>query len=184
LALTGLLGSLALTWTRFRHAEAEGSVAGGASAGTPKRASAPRLTDDPGFAARQGQAFIVPLGAVLIWLAVHFLWPGTVAGADPTTANIAAAFVFALAFVSLVAERVMHAFPEPQLPEAPSLRRLLLLTTVILVAAAAIELGRGAALAWLRWLQIVIAILPCVVVASSRAIVPPAAARRERESGY
>ena len=54
--------------------------------------------------------------------------------------------MFALAFVSLVCERVMVAFPAPQLPEAPALRRLLLLTTVLLAAAACIELGRGAML--------------------------------------
>ena len=157
LALTGLLGALALTSTRYRNAQAD--VVSGSAAGSKLRPQ-----EDPGFAARQGQAFIVPLGAILIWVAVRVLWPAGAAAGDATTPNIAAAFVFALAFVSLVAERVINGFPEPQLPEAPSLRRLLLLTTVILVAAAAIELGRGAALAWLRWPEIVLAIVPGLVV--------------------
>ena len=44
------------------------------------------------------------------------------------------------------------------------MRRLLLLTTVLLAAAACIELGRGAALAWLHWPQLVVALLPMLVV--------------------
>jgi len=158
LPFTALLGTLALTWARFRFAE-------GASA--PR---ARRPWDDPGFAARPTQALIVPLGTVLIWLVVKFAWPaapmgdteGAAAGAA-TTANLAAAFVFALAFVSLVAERVMNAFPAPQLPEAPALRRLLLLTTLLLVAAALIELGRGAQLAWVRWPLLVLICVPGLV---------------------
>jgi regulator of protease activity HflC (stomatin/prohibitin superfamily) len=180
LALTGLLGTLALTSARHRSSDPEGGPAAtSASRRLPWR-------DDPGFAARQGQAFIVTVGTLLIWLAVRLLWPANAAGADATTANIAGAFVFALAFVSLVAERVMNAFPEPQLPEAPSLRRVLLLTTVILAAAAAIELGRGAALGWLRWPEILLAIFPGLVAvelavrALARLFLPPPAAAAAR----
>ena len=166
LPLTALLGTLALTWARFRFAE-------GASASRPRRA-----WDDPGFAARPCQALIVPAGTVLIWLVVRFAWPTgwplvvhaagsmdeapMVSGAA-TTANLAAAFVFALAFVSLVSERVMNGFPAPQLPEAPALRRTLLLATLLLVAAALIELGRGAALEWVRWPLLVLICVPGVV---------------------
>src|SRR5262249_24094399 len=143
LPLTTLLGTLALTWARFRLSEGSSAT---------RRL---RPWDDPGFAARQCQALIVPVGTLLIWLVVRFAWPEALpesdaSGAPPgfaTNANLAAAFVFALAFVSLVTERVMHVFPAPQLPEAPALRRVLLLTTVLLVVAGGIELGRGAELA-------------------------------------
>lgn len=168
LPLTALLGTLALTWARFRSLE-------GASASRPRRA-----WDDPGFAARLCQALIVPVGTVLIWLVVRFAWPtgwplagpaagsmddvsGTVVTGAATTANLAAAFVFALAFMSLVSERVMYGFPAPQLPEAPALRRILLLTTLLLVAAALIELGRGAGLEWVRWPLLVLICVPGIV---------------------
>lgn len=158
LAFTVLLGTLALTWARFRFAE--GSAA-------PRSR---RPWDDPGFAARPVQALIVPLGTALIWLVVKATWPAapigdteTAAAGAATTTNLAAAFVFALAFVSLVAERVMNAFPAPQLPEAPALRRVLLLTTLLLVAAALIELGRGAELAWVRWPLLVLICVPGLV---------------------
>jgi regulator of protease activity HflC (stomatin/prohibitin superfamily) len=153
-ALTALGGTLALTTARFWHSlEAEASGA------------APRggLRADPGFAARLGQALIAPAGALLVSLALRFLWPAAALPQSATSANIAAAFAFGLAFVSLVAERTVHAFPAPQLPEAPSLRRLLLLTTGILTAAACIELGRGAALGWVRWPELVVACVPGLV---------------------
>jgi regulator of protease activity HflC (stomatin/prohibitin superfamily) len=157
LPFTALLGTLALTWARFRFAE--GSAA-------PRS----RPWDDPGFAARPTQALIVPLGTVLIWLVVKLAWPAApigdtevAAAGAATTANLAGAFVFALAFVSLVAERVMNAFPAPQLPEAPALRRVLLLATLLLVAAALIELGRGAELAWVRWPLLVLICVPGLV---------------------
>jgi regulator of protease activity HflC (stomatin/prohibitin superfamily) len=141
LALTGLLGTLALTSSRY-HAS-------------------PRF--DPGMAARQGQAVIVPLGATCACLAGVLLWPSGAATAEQADANLVAAFVFALAFVSLVAERAMHAFPAPQLPEAPSLRRLLLLSTLLLLAAACAELGRAANLTWIRWLSLLLICVPMLV---------------------
>lgn len=146
LAETALLGTCLLASARFRH-----SLAGGPEA-VPRQASAFR--DHPGAAARIGQALIAPLGAVLVWAAVYGTWPGgasPTAGIEATSANIAGAFVLAIAFVSLVAERVMDAFPAPQLPEAPALRRLLLLATLALAAGACIEFARGAGLAWVRW---------------------------------
>ncbi len=180
LALTALLGTLALTAARFRNSEPEASAA----------ARPLRMQEDPGFAARQGQALILPLGTLLIWLVVRLAWPAAGGAGDspgtPTSANIAAAFVFALAFVSLVAERVMNAFPAPQLPEAPSLRRLLLLTTVLLAAAAAIELGRGAALSWVMWPERVLICVPGLVAlelsvrALARMFLPPPAAADAR----
>ena len=158
LSLTGLLATLTLTLSRFRSSVAleQGRVA----AGTGWQ----NVLGHPGVAARLGQAFIVPVGAVLIYLALQFLWPYEAVPDNATSANILAAFVFALTFVSLVCERVMVEFPAPQLPEAPALRRLLLLTTLLLGAAACIELGRGAMLGWLRGPQWIVALLPMLVV--------------------
>jgi regulator of protease activity HflC (stomatin/prohibitin superfamily) len=141
-ALTGLAGCLALTSARYH-----------------------RLLSrfDAGVAARQGQALIVPLGAVAVCTTAALLWPTEAVAALPANANLVAAFVFALAFVSLVAERGMYAFPAAQLPEAPSLRRLLLLTTLLLAAAACVELGRGSEITWLRWVSMFLIGVPCVV---------------------
>jgi regulator of protease activity HflC (stomatin/prohibitin superfamily) len=119
--------------------------------------------DHPGVAARLGQALIVPAGTVLVYLVLQCFWPSEATPDNPTSANILAAFVFALTFISLVGERVMVEFPEPQLPEAPALRRLLLLTTLLLAVAACVELGRGAALGWVRWPQYGVLLLPMLV---------------------
>lgn len=178
LALTALLAVLALTWTRHQYASLPDQQRAALAATSVRRWS----LSDPGFAARQGQALIVPLGAALIWLCTLLLWPKSGSTIDSTTVNIAAAFVFALAFVSLVAERVMHAFPEPQLPEAPGLRRVLLLATLVLLAAACAELGRGVALGWVRWPAYVLACIPGFVAvemalrALARTFLPPPSA--------
>jgi regulator of protease activity HflC (stomatin/prohibitin superfamily) len=119
---------------------------------------------EPGVAARLGQAIAVPLGATMVIVCAAALWPKGSTTAASANANVIAAFVFALAFVSLVAERTMHAFPAPQLPEAPSLRRLLLLVTLLLAASACAELGRGAGLSWIRWPTLLLIVVPCVVV--------------------
>jgi hypothetical protein len=157
LALTGLLGTLALTSARFRHGSAleQGRLA--------THTAWRNVFDHPGVAARIGQGIIVPAGALLTYLALQLLWPSEVAAQNPASANILAGFIFALAFVSLVCERIMVAFPAPQLPEAPTLRRLLLLTTLLLGATACIELGRAAMLGWLRWPQYAITLLPLLV---------------------
>ncbi|HTT06861.1 MAG TPA: SPFH domain-containing protein [Steroidobacteraceae bacterium] len=191
LALTALAASLAMTAARARHAAAHAAAAAAriTSATTASTSSTPsRLVpvgrtrwsfDDPGFVARQGQALIVTLGAVLVWLAMRLLWPRSAVAPDATAANIAAAFVFAIAFVSLMAERVMNEFPAPQLPEAPLLRRLLLLVTVLLAAAACAEIGRSAALGWVRWPELVLLWVPALVAlelalrALARLFLPP-----------
>jgi regulator of protease activity HflC (stomatin/prohibitin superfamily) len=158
LSLTGAVGTLALTVARFRQGAA--IEQGRAAAGTTWR----DVLNHAGVAARIGQAIIVPSGALLIYLALQLFWPYEATADQSGSANILAAFVFGLAFVSLVCERVMVAFPAPQLPEAPALHRLLLLTTVLLFAAACIELGRGSMLGWLHWPQVVIALVPMLVV--------------------
>jgi regulator of protease activity HflC (stomatin/prohibitin superfamily) len=158
LALTGLLATLALTQARFRQTSA--AEQGRTATGTGWR----QVLEHPGVAARIGQAVIVPSGAIAIYLVLQFLWPVETTADIRSSANILAALVFALAFISLVCERIMVAFPAPQLPEAPALRRLLLLTTLLLVAAACIELGRAAMLGWVHWGQWVVALLPMLVV--------------------
>ncbi|HTW38511.1 MAG TPA: SPFH domain-containing protein [Steroidobacteraceae bacterium] len=179
-ALTALAGTLALTAARFWHSlEPESGAVGPRSRRGAVRA-------DPGFAARLGQAVIVPCGALLVALAVRLLWPQPSLPQPATSANIAAAFAFGLAFVSLIAERTVHAFPTPQLPEAPSLRRVLLLTTVMLAAAACSELGRAAGLAWVRWPELLIACIPGLVAvelalrALARLFLPPPSAPQAR----
>ncbi len=159
LALTALTATLALTTARFRYSTAVEESAGAASARRLER------REDPGFAGRMGQAFIVPAGAIGIGVAIWLMWPASAAEPHAAGADIVAAFVFGIAFVSLVCERVMDAFPQPQLPEAPTLRRVLLLATLVLTAAACMELGRGAGLAWLRWPEIAVVCIPGVAAA-------------------
>jgi regulator of protease activity HflC (stomatin/prohibitin superfamily) len=158
LSLTGLLATLALTLARFRETA---FVERAPAAAMPTHWR--NVLDHPGVAARIGQAVIVPVGAVLIYLVIRLLWSSTATASDSTAANVAASLVFVLAFISLVSERLMAGFPAPQLPEAPALRRLLLLTTVLLTAAACIELGRAAMLAWVRWPLWVLTVLPLLV---------------------
>lgn len=155
LALTTLLGTTALAAARFRHANASDEA----------RLAARRRWSliDPGFAARQVQAIVVPIGTVLIFVLLRLLWPAKAPLHVEATGNVAAAFVFALAFVSLIAERVMKEFPAPQLPEAPALRRLLLLGTITLLAAACAEIGRGVNVTWVRWPEMVLICIPAVV---------------------
>jgi regulator of protease activity HflC (stomatin/prohibitin superfamily) len=158
LSLTALLGTFVLTTARWQQAAAPD---GGRSGTLP--AGWRTILHHPGVAARLGQAGIAPLGAILIYVLLRILWPTTSLAAESTAANIAAALMFALAFTSLVAERVMADFPEPQLPEAPNLRRLLLLTTVLLGVVACSELGRGATLGWAHWAQWPLAIVPALI---------------------
>jgi regulator of protease activity HflC (stomatin/prohibitin superfamily) len=177
LALTALFAALVLVVARARHA----------AASAPAFIGRTRWTlADPGFAARQAQALIVPGGALLIWLLTRLAWPRSAPLQDATTANIAAAFVFAIAFISLIAERVMHEFPAAQLPEAPMLRRMLLLVTVLLVTAACAEIGRSAHLSWVRWPALVLLWIPNLVVlelalrALGRLFLPPPAPEQAR----
>ncbi|MEJ0035801.1 MAG: SPFH domain-containing protein [Gammaproteobacteria bacterium] len=175
LALAGLLGTLALTTARFRS-------------GSPAAANArwSRLLQNPGSAARLGQAVVIPASAVVIYVVVRLLWPGSAPSVSSTSANIGGALTFALTFTSLVAQRTIAEFPEPQLPEAPALRRLLLLVTVLLGVAACIELGRGAMLDWVRWPQYAIAVVTVLIAvelslrAFARLFLPSPAAAKAR----
>jgi regulator of protease activity HflC (stomatin/prohibitin superfamily) len=122
---------------------------------------------DPGFAARQGQAFVITTGALLVWFTEWLLLPAHAPGTAevPPDAGVAAiGTAFVLAFLSLAAERFVKDFPEPQLPEVSTVRRLLLFTTLVLVAAACLEMGRSAGVTWLYWLVWIVAHLPGLVM--------------------
>ena len=137
----------------------------------------------PGVLGRQGQAVILSLAAVAVLLLARFLWPRT--GGAPlngSDANLSAALVIGLAFPSLIAERAMSAFPAGQLPEAPGLRRLLLISTVVLAGAGAIQIGQGAGLGWLVWVQCALLVAICLLAvelalrALARLFLPPPSA--------
>jgi len=116
-----------------------------------------------GPAARQGQALIVPLGTLLIWTNIRLSWPVAPHPEVASAGNLAAAFTLGVAFLSLVAERIVNAFPAPQLPEAPALHRLLLLVTLTLTAGAGLQLAESAGLHWAHWLEEAVACLPALV---------------------
>jgi regulator of protease activity HflC (stomatin/prohibitin superfamily) len=144
-----------------------------------------------GNAARQGQALLMPAGAIAIAITTRALWPLADHLEQSAAANIAASFVLGLSFISLMAERTVHAFPEAQLPEAPALHRLLLLVTVALAAGAALQLAENAQLSWLVWPERALVCVPALVAtelalrALARLFLPapePAAARAVTES--
>jgi regulator of protease activity HflC (stomatin/prohibitin superfamily) len=151
--------------------------------GAPKVSGWRGWIGDPGWMARMGQALIVPTGALLILLSAALLWPNPNAPTVAVSANYVASFAFALAFISLIAERTMAAFPEPQLREAPALRRILLVSTVLLAAAACLELARANALEWLIWVAIGLTCVPSAIAlelavrALARLFLPPPPAR-------
>jgi regulator of protease activity HflC (stomatin/prohibitin superfamily) len=181
LATTVLLGTFALTNARLKYALAP-------TAERATRGSRRWSLADPGFAARQAQAIVVTAGTLLIWIGVRALWPTGTPAASGVAANVTGAFAVGLAFVSLVAERVMQEFPEPQLPEAPHLRRLLLLTTLVLGLAACVEFSRAAGIDWfwLYWAEIAMICVPGVIAAEltlhalARLFLPPRSAADAR----
>lgn len=136
-------------------------------ASSPATTSYYAIKADPGFAARQGQAVIVTLGAVLVWIAEALLWPTRASSTAEVGAHVGAAVVgaaFVLAFLSLAAERFVKEFPETQLPEAPTIWRLLLFTTILLAVAACLELGRTVGGSWVYWPACILACLPGVIM--------------------
>lgn len=157
LALTAVAGALAMAAARHRQTLLSAQSTDGAPGGWLLSML------DPGGMARVGQAVIVPTGAVLVVLAAALMWPRAVAKISVTSVGFAAAYVFALTFICLVAERTMAAFPAPQLKEAPALRRVLLVATVLLLAGACLELVRETSLSWLTWVVKAVTLVPCVI---------------------
>jgi regulator of protease activity HflC (stomatin/prohibitin superfamily) len=195
LALTAVVGSLAMTAARYRHAhrtaahsELDSPVASSPTTSSPAtNASSPALKwwDErlnPGWIARIGQAVIISSGAVLVCVSAALGWPDPKVVSGSVNSHVVASFVLALAFISLIAERTMAAFPEPQLPEAPALRRILLLATVLLAASGVLELVRSGSVSWIGWIAVALACVPCAVVvelavrALARLFLPPPAA--------
>jgi len=176
MGLTVSVATLAMTGARFRYAASIENHGNDTKSKLLIKSMA-----DPGFAARQGQAIIVSTGAVLVWLAERALWPAQPAETGEVTAGvgIAVGAAFVLAFASLVAERIVNAFPEPQLPEVPSIRRLLLFSTGVLAVAACLEIGHGAGLTWVRWLICAVIWVPGLILleltvrALGRLFLPP-----------
>ena len=134
----------------------------------------------PGPVARQGQAIIIVLGAVVTCFLSWRMWPAAQsAPAAMASANILGALAIGIAFFSLIGERMMADFPAAQMPEALSLRRALLIATVLLAAAGALEIARGAGLLWVRWIFLLLMIAPWIVAielslrALGRLFLPP-----------
>ena len=153
LALTALLAAALLTESRLWLRRAEAARLAGELGPQPPVILAPLWRLGPGVLARQGQAAAVCLGALIIGLTAWLLWPQPGAAAPtPGAANLVAAVVIGLAFPSLIAERMMSAFPAAQMPEAPGLRRILLLITLGLAIAGAAEIGRGLGFGWVAWI--------------------------------
>jgi regulator of protease activity HflC (stomatin/prohibitin superfamily) len=163
LTTTVVLATLLMTAARRQLLPAEGREG---PDWLPESLSRSLASISPQVAARQGQGVILFLGTALIGLATWLLWPETYPPGNPEAgANLLAGVAFALSFVTLVAERILKEFPAPQLPEAPSLRRLLLLTTVILLAAGCFQVAHGVGLGWVRWPTMVVAFLPWLISA-------------------
>ncbi|HEY4264271.1 MAG TPA: SPFH domain-containing protein [Micropepsaceae bacterium] len=158
MALTGLFGAQLLAAARQRHFAVEEIV------NEPAGRRFVLRQIGPGIAARQGQAFLIATGAALTCFASWLLWPMArtlpSAMADP---NLVGAIAIALAFCSLIGERMMAVFPVPQMPEATALRRLLLVTTILLAAAGALEIGRGAGQLWVYWIFAALSVVPWIV---------------------
>jgi regulator of protease activity HflC (stomatin/prohibitin superfamily) len=161
-----VLSSLLLAITALSAAWALTSARGASTEGGSRGAWTSRLRVWPagaGPAARQAQALIIPLGTFLICTNVRVFWPVARHLEAASAGNIAAAFTLGIAFTSLVAERIVNAFPAPQLPEGPALHRLLLLTTLILAASAGLQLAESAGLEWAVWPQAAVACVPALV---------------------
>lgn len=185
LMLSALFASLALTAARHRVV-AEPRIIQFGIRKRQVRIVIPQTT--AGFAARIGQAVILSVGGIAICFLGWYLSSGAKAGAMPTSANanVLAAVAFTLAFPALVTERMMAAYSEVELPEAPALRRLLLLTTVILALAGCLELLRGFGFTWAIWLIRLAAVIVSLTAielalrALARLFLPPPAAANAR----
>jgi regulator of protease activity HflC (stomatin/prohibitin superfamily) len=153
LAATGALAFARLSARRVEIVPLPAEATAGSTARLAERLNR-LLMRGIGFAGREAQAAILASGAIAVALAAWSLWPMGDRPVPPgANANLIAAIVIGMAFPSLIAERMVNAFPSEQLPEAPSLRRLLLLTTILLAATGVTEIGRAAGFGWAYLLQ-------------------------------
>jgi regulator of protease activity HflC (stomatin/prohibitin superfamily) len=170
LSLTALVAAALLTDSRLWTRRREAALAAGEMDPNPPTLLTPLWRLGPGVLARIGQAVLLPLGLVVMALIARLLWPSVGAAAPVSGApNLDAAGVVGLAFASLIAERMMYAFPAGQMPEAPGLRRLLLLTTLMLGVAGVAEVGRGVGFAWVVWIQRAL-IIGAIIIAGELAL--------------
>lgn len=182
LALFAVAAAALLTSARLYRRRVEAALLEGELDTGPPSLMTPIWRLEPGVLARQGQAALLTFGFVVIAALARILWPPLAVPPVQADANLVAAGVVGLAFISLVAERMTAAFPAAQLPEAPSLRRLILLTTLALAITGVLEIGRGAGFDWTVWLQRALAIAAAVVAAElalralGRLFLPPPSA--------
>ena len=170
LSLTALGAAALLTDSRLWTRRREAALAAAELDSNPPSLLTPLWRLGPGVLARLGQAVVLPVGLLLLVVLTRLLWPSTTAAPPvPGAPNLDAAAMVGLAFASLIAERMMYAFPAGQMPEAPGLRRLLLLTTLMLGAAGVAEVARGAGLAWVVWIDRAL-IVGAVIIAGELAL--------------
>ena len=166
LSLTALVAAGLLTSSRLWRRRVEAARLAGEIDSAPPSLFVVLWRLGPGVLARQGQAVVLTLGLLAMGLLARFLWPSLHPPAvTPANANLVAAVVIGLAFPSLIAERMMSAFPASQMPEAPGLRRLLLLTTLILALAGVAEIGRSIGFAWTPWMQRALTVVALLIAA-------------------
>ena len=153
LALTGLLAMALLAQSRLALRRAEAlRLAGELDTSTPNLLT-PLWRLGPSVMARTGQAVVMALGFLIAALLLAWrLWPRPDAPVLPQ-ASLVAALLVGLTFPSLIAERMMAAFPAEQSPESPGVRRVLLVVTVLLAVAALTEVGRTVSFGWVVWAQ-------------------------------
>ena len=164
LSLAALAAAALLTDSRLWTRRREAALAAGELDPNPPTLLTPLWRLGPGVLARLGQAVVLPIGLIAMLLIARLLWPSPAAPAPVSGApNLVAAAIVGLAFASLIAERMMNAFPAGQMPEAPGLRRLLLLSTLTLGVAAVAEVGRGAGLGWVAWIDRGLIVLTIII---------------------
>jgi len=120
---------------------------------------------EPGFVSREGQAVILPVGAIIAGL---LNWGLSHAGhalpAIPSDAYLVASILIGFALPSLIAERTMNNLLPEQMPEAQGLRRLLLLTTLFLAIGGLGEIGRGLGYPWARWVLVALGLVALAIL--------------------
>lgn len=152
LALTGLIAMALLAYSRLALRRAEAARRAGDLETAPPDLFGSLWRLGPGLMARQGQAIVMPLGCATIVVLIWRLWPQPGVPVAPEW-SLAAALIVGLTFPSLIAERMLAAFPPEQAPETPGVRRVLLVVTIILAIGALTEIGRGLSFAWIVWVQ-------------------------------